>query len=188
MATAELPKLMTVEEFLTLPEDGFRRELIHGELREDTMTYRNLRHTQLAATFSKVLGIWLETQPHPKGMVLVGDAGFLLTKEPDTIVGTDVAYISPELAAAAPEDARTIDGIPVLAVEILSPSDTQKNITDKIKAYLDAKVPLVWIVEPVFRTVTVYRPDAKPQLVNEEQQLTGDPHLPGFSVALSELF
>ena len=77
---------------------------------------------------------------------------------------------------------------PVLAVEILSPSDTQESITDKISAYLRAGVALVWIVEPVFRTIIIYRPDAQPQLVNLDQELSAEPHLPGFRVTVADLF
>lgn len=72
-----------------------------------------------------------------------------------------------------------MDGVPVLAVEILSPSDKQETITKKIGEYLDVGVALVWIIEPVFRTVTIYRPDAKPVLVNEEQRLSVGPTFPG---------
>jgi Uma2 family endonuclease len=188
MSTVEAPILMTTEEFLALPENGVRRELIFGQLREEPMTYRNRRHSKLEAAITELLRVWLKTQPAPAGEVLVGEVGFRIQDNPDTVVGIDVAYMSADLAAKTPEDARPIDGVPVLAVEILSPSDTQENNTDKIRAYLDAKVPLDWLVETDFRTITVYRPDALPRLYNLDHTITGETHLPGFSAALTEIF
>jgi len=57
-----------------------------------------------------------------------------------------------------------------------------------VREYLDAGVKLVWVVEPVFKTVCVYRPDAPPELFNETEELSGEPHLPGFRAAVAELF
>ena len=102
--------------------------------------------------------------------------------------GIDLAYVSAELAAATPEDVWLIDGAPTLAVEILSPSNTQEEVTEKVQEYLAVGVALVWVVDPVFRTVQVFRPDAEPELFNSRQELSGEPHLPGFRVAVARLF
>src|SRR5262249_52275418 len=80
------------------------------------------------------------------------------------------------------------DGPPVLAVEVLSPSDKQENVDDKVATYLAAGVAIVWVVNPRFRTVMVYRPDAPPCSFNDTQELTAEPHLPGFRVAVAGLF
>lgn len=84
--------------------------------------------------------------------------------------------------------ARFIDGAPALAVEILSPSDTQEDITAKVQDFLAAGAALVWVVEPVFRTVTVYRPDSQPELFNQDQELRGDPHLAGLRLKVADIF
>src|SRR5207247_5201206 len=104
-----------------------------------------------------------------------------------TTVGVGVVYISSEIAAREPKDTTLIDGVPTLAVEILSPNDTQEATHEKISEYLRAGVPLVWIVDPDDHTVRVYAPNARPQLFNEDQELSGDPHLPGFRVAVRRL-
>ena len=119
---------------------------------------------------------------------VTGEAGFRLRRNPDTSVGIDLAYISPELAAATPENVWLIDGAPTLAVEILSPSNTHEEATEKVREYLDLGVALVWVLDPVFRTVQVFRPDAEPTLFNARQELTAEPHLPGFRVAVADLF
>lgn len=181
-------KLMTTEELLALPNDGKKRWLIRGELRENPMTRHNRRHGLTESNVAYYLKAWLRQQPQPRGQVLTGEAGFRLRRNPDTSVGIDLAYISAELAAATPEDVWLIDGAPMLAVEILSPSNTHEEVTEKVREYLDFGVALIWVIDPIFRTVQVYRPDAKPALFNDAQELSGEPHLPGFRVAVADLF
>lgn len=53
---------------------------------------------------------------------------------------------------------------------------------------LEAGVPLVWLIEPVFGTITVYRLGAEPEFFNKRQDITAEPHLPGFRVAVAEIF
>jgi Uma2 family endonuclease len=180
--------MMTLEEMLALPDDGMERELIRGQLQERPMTKRNRWHSGVEARIAKVLGIWLDTQPEPHGEVVSGEAGFRLSSDPDSGVGIDVAYVSAEVASATPKKVAFFEGPPVLAVEILSPSDRQEEIDDKVALYLETGVLLVWVVSPRFRTVCVYRPGAAPELFNETHELTAEPHLPGFRVAVAKLF
>ncbi|MEW4566247.1 Uma2 family endonuclease [Tautonia sp. JC769] len=187
MAGAATTTGMTIEAFLTLPEDGMRRELIRGEVWEKEMTRRNRWHSAVESRIVKVLGLWLDTRPEPRGLVVSGEAGFVLQREPDSGVGIDVAYVSAEVAARNPEGAY-FEGPPVLAVEILSPSDMQQEIDEKIVLYLETGVAIVWIVNPRFKTVTAYRPDTPPEQFNEVQELTAEPHLPGFRVPVASLF
>lgn len=186
MATVTTP--MTTEELLALPENGMDRWLIAGELRERPMTTRNRFHSYTMTRMAQELANWLDKQPEPRGQVLTGDAGVRLRRNPDTTFGVDVAYVSAEVLAQQSEESTIIDGIPTVAVEILSPKDMIEDINEKIDAYLDAGVPLVWIVNPYHHTVMVYQPDAEPVLFNVQQELTGEPHLPGFRVPVRRLF
>ena len=100
----------------------------------------------------------------------------------------DVAYLGPDVVPPRPGGSTIVDGIPRLAVEILSPSDKQDEVEEKIDDYLAAGVPQVWEVNPRRRTVTVYRPNRGPVLFNESQELLADPELPGFRVPVLSLF
>jgi Uma2 family endonuclease len=182
------PQLMTTEELEAIPDDGRERWLIDGELREGAMTRRNRGHSRIESTLSYFLVEWSKTQPAPRGEVLSGEAGLRLARDPDTTVGVDVAYISPDTSNANKDEEGFVDGVPVLAVEILSPSDEHKDIKEKIETYLHYGTKLVWIVDPAFQTITVYRADAPPQLHNNTQNIDAEPHLPGFKVAVSEIF
>jgi Uma2 family endonuclease len=178
---------MTVEEMDALPEDGKERELIRGELRERGMTRRNRWHCCIESCLAQVLKNWLDVLPTPRGKIVSGEAGFRLRRDPDTAVGIDVAYVSAEVVAQHP-DSPYFEGPPVLAVEILSPSDKQEEIDEKIELYLECGVRVVWIVNPRLKTLTAYRPDAAPALYHGVQVLDAEPHMPGFRLTLSELF
>jgi Uma2 family endonuclease len=188
MTVAARPELMTTEQLLALPDDGKERWLIRGELREKEMTRRNRGHSRIEAKVAYLLHSWMDKQPGPRGEVLVGEAGVRLRRNPDTTVGVDVAYLSPQTADADPHEDRFLTGIPILVVEILSPSDPQAEITEKVQSYLDAGVKLVWVVDPRFQTVTVYRADGKPELFNTDQAVSGEPHLQGFRVSVRDVF
>jgi len=179
---------MTTEEILALPSNGIERWLIQGQLREKPMTVRNRWHSRIMVRVAYLLEAWLVQQPEPRGSVLCGEAGCRLRRDPDTTVGIDVVYISSELAARESMDTSLIDGVPVLVVEILSPSDTQEQVDEKIDGYLEAGVALVWVIDPHDRTVTIYRPSQEPELFNALRELTGDPYLPGFHIAIADLF
>ncbi len=189
MSIAELPKLMTIDEFLALPDDGTERMLIRGVLWEKLMTRRNRHHAHTEARIAHVLIEWLHRQPEPRGDILSGEAGFILEHDPDSGVGIDVAYVSPEICARQAESETTmIDGPPVLAVEILSPNDTQKEVHAKIADYLASGVAIVWVVEPVFQTVTVYRPRQKTEFFTDDDELAAEPELPGFRARVNQFF
>lgn len=186
---ATISRLMTEEEFLSLPDDdGVDRELIRGELVERPMTTRNFAHSSVSSRVAQQLANWSDRQPAPRGTVVVGEARVRLRRDLLTFVGVDVAFIAAESKPAHPRDAKYVDGPPILVVEVLSPSDKIEEILDKVDEYLDAGVSLVWLVEPRYSTVTVYRPDAKPQLFNADQEITAEPFLPGFRVAVADLF
>lgn len=188
MATATLQEPMTTDALLAMPDNGTDRWLIHGELREKPMTVRNRYHSQTMAAATTFLKNWRNAQQEPRGDVLCGEAGVRLMRDPDTTYGIDIIYVSAEVLARQSDETTLIDGVPLLAIEILSPSDTIDEIDEKIDTLLEAGVALVWIIDTHDRTVTIYRPKARPILVAEGQELSGDPILAGFRVAVADFF
>ncbi len=186
MATVAAP--MTTEELLALPDDGMERWLIAGELRERPMTVRNRFHSRAMICVGTELELWRRQQSPPRGQVLGGEVGVRLGRDPDTTVGVDVVYVSADVIVRQTQETTLIDGVPTLAVEILLPKDTFKVIHERISAYLSAGVPLVWVVHPYDRTVTVYRPGTEPDLFTSHHELSGEPHLPGFRVPVVRFF
>lgn len=185
-------KLWTIEEFEALPDEpGVDRWLLNGRLyerRDPELTKRHRFHSALMSRLGQLIGNWIDTQPEPRGEVYTGEAGVYLRRSPDVAVGVDVAYLPPGVVATQTDETTMIDGVPALVVELLSPSNPQGDVDDKVVAYLAAGVPLVWVVSPRFQTVTVYRPGVPPELFNVTHTLDADPHLPGFSVPVVRLF
>jgi Uma2 family endonuclease len=179
---------MTTEELLALPENGMDRWLIDGELREKPMTIRNRFHSSVMARVAAILLFWLDQQPQPRGQVYCGECGVRLRRDPDLTVGVDVVYVPPEVVTVQSDQTTIVDGVPTVIVEILSPSDTVEEINEKIAAYRAAGVPHVWVVDPYLRTVVVHRPDKLPVLFNTTQEITAEPQLPKFKVAVSRMF
>ena len=180
--------VMTTAELLAMPHNGKERWLIAGQLREKPMTVRNRVHSRIMVRSSHLLESWRKQQPEPRGLVLCGEAGCRLGRNPDTTVGIDVVYVAANLVAHKPEGTTLIDGVPTLVIEILSPSDMIEEIKEKIDLYQKFGVPLVWVIDPHDRTVTIYRFNAEPELVNVNQERSGEAHLPGFHVRVAELF
>ncbi len=187
-APVEAGRLITTEELLAMPDGSVEFELIRGKIRVLDVTRRNPSHSFVEANTARIIGIWAMTRPEPRGRVYCGEIGFRIRHDPDTTVGVDVAYIDAAMVASIPRKAGMIEGSPVLAVEILSPSDKQEDILAKVQEYLESGTKVVLLLEPVFETVTVFRPDAPPMLLAGKQELNVEPHLPGFRCAASEFF
>ncbi len=111
-----------------------------------------------------------------------------LQRDPDVTVGIDVVYVSSEVLVRQTDEMTMIDGVPTLAVEILSPNDTVEEIEEKLTLYRRAGVPFVWVINPYEQTVTVHAAGQPPVLFNITQELSAEPHLPGMRVPVSRLF
>ena len=180
----------TTADLLALPDDGVERWLMDGEIVEVGMTRRNKHHSRVEARVCHLVGAWMEAQPEPRGSAHSGEAGVRLRRDPEATVGIDLVYLAPDLSARAMADTETtiIDDVPTLAVEILSPSDTVENLRWKIDLYREVGVPQVWVLDPHYHTVTVYRPTGEPVMLNATQELDGGAELPGFRVPVARVF
>jgi Uma2 family endonuclease len=186
--TKESAPITTVAALLALPKDDVDRYLIGGKLREKPITKRNRWHSHVESRLVYFLWNWLHLQPQPRGCIYSGEAGCILRRDPDTTVGIDIVYVSAKVAALESEATTLLEGVPILAVEVLSPSDTEEDVNEKVDEYLTVGVAQVWLVDTRFRTVQVFRPGAAPQLFSEQGELIGDPDLPGFRVSVADLF
>jgi Uma2 family endonuclease len=176
---------MTFEEFMTLPDDGIRRELIRGVVRERGHTIRDRFHGEALANVGSLLSIWLETRPWPSGEIVAGEVGFRIRGEFDTALGIDVAYASADLVAATPGTA--IFGAPVLAVEITSPTDGPEEAAEKVAIYREIGT-VAWVVDTEAETVTIHCPGSDPETLGVEGEISGEPYLPGFRTRVAEFF
>jgi Uma2 family endonuclease len=120
--------------------------------------------------------------------VLVGDPGFWLARDPDTVRAPDLAFVSTGRLASGQLADGFLQGVPDLAVEIRSPNDRAGALLQKVGEWLDAGTPLVWVIDPIRKSAQVYRADGSVGLVGADGVLDGTPVLPDFRVPLTSLW
>jgi Uma2 family endonuclease len=183
MATAAT-ELVTAEELALLPEDGWRYELVRGELRR--MAPASFRPSNIAMRIGIRLGAFAEA--HGLGELTGADGGWVLERGPDTVRAPDVAFVRAERVPPPEEQERFAPIVPDLAVEVVSPSDRAKDVEEKVAQYLGAGVPLVWVFHSRRRTATVHRLGQAPRILGEGDVLDGEEILPGFRLPLADVF
>jgi Uma2 family endonuclease len=178
-------KLFTAADLEHLEDDGYRYDLIEGELYR--MAPANFEHGGIAA--AALAHLWNFVVPRGLGIVVAAETGFQLHREPDTVLAPDVAFVRAD-RLPAPDERRQgfLSLAPDLVVEVISPSESHASIERKVTAYLTAGVILVWTVHPVRQQVIVYRQGRPPRILNLEDMLDGEDVIPGFRLPLSELF
>ena len=177
--------LLTADDLLKLPPFEGRRELVQGEVSE--MTPPTPLHGNICFRIGEVLSSYL--RENPIGTPYVGDVGYLLGSEPDTVRGPDVSLVLNERLPGGVSPARGFFELaPDLAIEVLSPNDRPGYVQAKVSDYLTAGTALVWVVDPARRKVTAYDGEGGVQVLGEDQQLAGGAVLPGFSVSVRQFF
>src|SRR5262249_28109228 len=107
------------------------------------------------------------------GLIRIPDVAFLnWDRFPNRQIGTEPI---PDLA-------------PDLAVEVLSPSNTEREMERKLQDYFRVGVKLVWYIDPRRRTVDVYPAPDQTTRLTADQILDGGVVLPGFQLPLADLF
>jgi Uma2 family endonuclease len=185
--TATAPARMTAEEFFdwaNRPEnEGRRYELDRGEVVE--MSSPGELHGFYCWLVVRLLTEY--TIRRGTGYLLTNDTGLIIRRNPDTVRGPDVMCFleAPNLARMS---RRHCERVPQLIAEVLSPNDRPGPTNRRIEQYLRRGVPLVWLIDPEDRTVTVYRPNEFHRVVDETEELTGNGVLPDFSCRVADLF
>jgi len=174
-------KLFTAAELLTLPHDRHRYALIKGRLIEMSPTGKP--HGLLVGELTTDIRLYV--RQHQLGQVYGAETGFRLTENPDTVYGIDIAFVS---TARAQKGDGYFRGAPDLAVEIISPGNTELEIHEKVTDYFSAGARLVWIIYPKSRVIYVYRSPDAITVLHESDSLNGDMVLPGFSLSIASLF
>lgn len=176
-------KLLTAEEFAKMPSDGKKYDLVKGRLVE--VCRPKYIHGKLQAELAYFFTAYV--RPNDLGAVLT-EAGHILARNPDTVRGPDVAFIS-KARLATQEPTGFIPGGPDLAVEIISQNDTVGEVMDKLKEYFRAGTRLVMVVYLNTQQVYVYEGSmTNVRIVDIDGTLDGGEVLPGFELPLRDLF
>lgn len=182
MSTAT--RQITADELLRMPDDGFRYELIEGELRK--MTPAGCEHGFYS---SEIAGLMREHVRKKKlGFVFGAETGFRISRNPDTVLAPDASFVRAERIGAIGISKSFFPEAPALVVEVVSPGDTVEEVDDKMRRWITAGAELVWVIHPGSRRVTVYRSLTDVRVLTADDILEGGAVLPGFELRVGDLF
>ena len=182
-------RLVTADELLAMPprdEHGnyCLLELIRGELKR--MSPTGITHDVICIELGAKLSSFVKS--NGLGIACGGETGFIVERNPDSVIAADVAFISRERLATVENREKFGPSAPDLAVEVLSPGNKVKEINEKIALYFAAGSRAVWVINARRRTVAVDSSPSEFRTLNEQDRLEGGDVLPGFELKLSELF
>lgn len=177
--------LMTADELLRLPRGTWRYELVDGALRR--MTPAGHVHGRVAAEVGASLTIFVRDRN--LGETYAAETGFLLRRSPDTVRAPDAAFVSHEhLSSMTLLPEGYFPGPPDFAVEVLSPSDTDREVEAKNADWLDSGCRAVLVLDPVAGTARLHRPGQTAMDFATGGVVTVDDLLPGWSLDLAAVF
>lgn len=156
-------------------------ELIRGELRHKPIGTRSM-------FVAGLIGGRLNKALYPQVGVAVTAAPIYCFGRPDHGRRPDVVYIRRERLEGAATPSGDLAISPDLVVEVLTPWMSALDFEDRLTDYLDAGVPLVWIVNPDRRTIRAYRADQTTCLYRWNDVVENDALLPGLRLVIADIF
>lgn len=174
---------LSVDEYALYDTPDGKAELVRGELRLSPPP--GAPHGIVILAIATRLNDY--AQAHRLGAVFI-DCGFELLELPRTVRSPDVAFVRADRLppdGVAPGFMRVA---PDLVVEVISPSETRARRREKLDDYRASGVSLVWLIDPIARTVTIVEDDGASRRLNQNEVLTGGNVLPGFSCEIATLF
>ncbi len=183
---------VAVDDLLTMPEDGWRYEVVEGVLVR--MAGSGDLATRIAATIIIVLGAFV--RPRRLGRITGAD-GVYKFQGARTGLLPDVGFYGVALYPHVTDRDKPIPFAPELAVEVASPSQNADHMASKARRYLRGGTRLIWVVWPHAETIDVWRPadlrpharDMRPsETLSTGDMLDGEDVVPGFSHPVDDMF
>lgn len=177
--------LITAEEYANMPDPGRPTELVQGRIVE--MNQPIPQHGYVCLNAGSILRDFV--RQNDLGRVFSNDSGVITERNPDTVRGPDVWYLSYQKLGKGPLPKKYLDAVPDLAIEVLSPDDRWSKVLAKVAEYLNAGVPVVCVLDPDKQTAQLFYPDEPSnRTLSAEDDLSFPEVLPGFSVGVGSLF
>lgn len=184
MSSITTTQAFTAEQLFRMPKDSFRYELVEGVLKK--MSPAGSKHGQVAATLTMLLGQHIKA--HKLGIFFAAETGFKIASSPDTVIAPDVSFVRQAEVDRLGETEKFWPGAPDLAVEVVSPGDTAREVRDKVAMWLAAGARMVWVVRAKERTISVHRAQTDTLVLTGDDVLDGSDVVPGFNCTVAEVF
>ncbi len=179
-----VPGTATEADAIQLADRADKRlcELVNGTLVEQASSF----HSSVLAAWIGYL-LWDCVDGQNLGFLLGASGMARMTNA--NVRMPDVSFFSWEQCGSRTiPDLAMMPVAPELAVEILSSSNTGREMRQKREEYFASGTRLVWESDPRSRTVRVFANAQDSVLLTEDDRLTGGDVLPGFDVAVREVF
>ena len=179
MTVVKERKKLTEEEFLRLPDDGRKYELVDGEAIE---VPAGVEHDAIVMR----LGILLYPFAKDVGVLCASSAGFRMVT--GNIRSPDVSFIRKERLPEGRLPKGFADFAPDLAIEVISPNEDWSELGRKLGEYFATGVKQVWLVDLENQVVTVYHSLTEVRVFHADDELYAGDMLPNFRCKVKELF
>jgi Uma2 family endonuclease len=174
---------VTPQELLIMP-DSSQYELIDGELKERPVS---LLSSMVGGRVFRRIDEFCEREG--AGVAWPADGGCQCFPEmPLTVRKPDVMLVRRSRLPPDWMQQGYLRVAPDLVVEVISPNELAADLEEKVAEYLSVGVPLIWVIDPERRTVRIHRADGSIGWLRENDKLSGEDVLIGFSCPVSELF
>jgi Uma2 family endonuclease len=184
MTTSTKRRITTAEELFNMPDDGYRYELVRGELRK--MAPTGSEHGDISADIHISLGAYVRA--NNMGKTRIAESGFVLERDPDHVRAPDVAFVRRERVEAIGRQPGYWPEAPDLAIEVISPNDRYTEVNEKVADWLAAGTRMVVVVNPRNQTVRVHRAAADVVTLTITDTLDGGDVVPGWQMPLADIF
>lgn len=166
-----------------LSANGRRFELVRGELIE--MSPTGFPHGIYTNRLASRVSVFAED--NDLGLCPSAETGFRIAQVPETVLAPDWAFVAKD-RVPEPFPEGYLDLAPDIVLETVSPSDTAREVAQKVALWLSAGVRVVWVLDPRTKTLAVHRVGRETIILSASATLTEDELLPGFSFPIKRLF
>ena len=175
---------MTIDEFLVAELPEGKSELVRGEVRLTPPP--GAPHGKAVANLIFALTAYVREQR--LGEVFGDSVGYELIQFPHTVRVPDGSFVRADRIPSDGVQPGLFKFPPDLAIEVISPSETASSLEEKIRDYATSGTRLVWIVDPMRRTILTISDDTPVSWLAEGDALSGGTVIPGFSCPVAEVF
>ena len=176
--------MVSPDEFLLHPAASERSELVRGCVR--VMTPASGGHGLVSGNIFVLLSV--HVRRHGLGVCFADSTGYTLPNLMNTVRAPDASFVRTDRLPPEGVNEGFLQLAPDLAVEVLSPSESAADLSEKLDDYFAAGTRAVWVIEAATRSVTIHVLDQQPVVVARDEVLHGGIVLPLFACSVAELF